>query len=251
MKKEQIKNIIIDQIELFSEKLNSENFIEREGLLKCSKFLTHPNILLISGLRRAGKSVFSHLLTRKENCPLINFDDERLAGIETTDLNTVLECFYEIYGDFEYILFDELQNIPKWELFVNRLRNKYKIVITGSNANLLSSELATHLTGRYVTFTIFPLSFREFLRYNSIKLQSNMLFSTKEKSRISRLFSEYLTDGGIFEHYKFGKEYTRNLFSSIINKDIIARRSEEHTSELQSHSFISYAVFCLKKKKKK
>lgn len=243
MNKELLKNIIIDQSELFSEKLKSENIIEREGLYECRKYIEHPNILLISGLRRAGKSVFSHLLTRGENCPFINFDDERLASIKTKDLNTILECFYELYGDFEFVLFDELQNIPNWELFINRLREKYKIIITGSNANLLSSELATHITGRYIAFTIFPLNFREYLKFKYYDLQQRALYSTREKSKITSIFSEYLRDGGIFEHHKFGKEFTRNLFSSIINKDILVRYGVKYPVVLEELALLLVNYF--------
>lgn len=223
MNKEYLKNIIVDQRELIESKINSERIVEREGLEKCRRYLSSPNILLISGLRRAGKSFFSHLLYRESRYAFINFDDERLIGIKTKDLNTVLECFYDLYQNFNCILFDEIQNVEGWELFVNRLRNKYRIIITGSNANLLSSELATHLTGRFISFLIFPLSFKEFLKFNSFELKKDSLYSTRVRSKISSLFFRYINEGGIFEYYKFGKEFLRNLFSSIITKDIIVR----------------------------
>lgn len=223
MDKTVLRDVIIDQRELILDKLKQEKIVPREGLSRCKRYLGYPNILLITGLRRAGKSFFTHLLTGNIKCPFINFDDERLIGIGVKDLNTVLECFYELYKDFEYILLDEIQNIGGWELFVNRLREKYKIIITGSNASLLSSELATHLTGRFNTFTIFPLNFREFLRFSSFGLKEGLVYSTKEKAEITRLFSEYLKSGGVFEFYKFGNEFLRNLFSSIIAKDVIVR----------------------------
>lgn len=223
MNKEYLKNVIVDQRESIKDKLNSERIVKREGLSKCDRYLSSPNVLLISGLRRVGKSFFSHLLCKKDKYAFINFDDERLIEIETKDLNVVLECFYELYQNFNYILLDEIQNVKGWELFVNRLRNKYKVIITGSNANLLSSELATHLTGRFITFSIFPLGFKEFLRFNSFEFKKNLLYSTETKSRITSLFLKYLKEGGIFEYYKFGKEFLRNLFSSIITKDIIVR----------------------------
>lgn len=223
MNKEYLKNIIVDQRELIKDKLNSERIVKREGLSKCSRYLSSPNVLLISGLRRAGKSFFSHLLCKKDKYAFINFDDERLIEIKTEDLNTVLECFYGLYQNFNYVFLDEIQNVEGWELFVNRLRNKYRVIVTGSNANLLSSELATHLTGRFITFSIFPLGFKEFLEFNSFELEKNSLYSTKAKSKITTLFFKYLNEGGIFEYYKFGKEFLRNLFSSIIAKDIIVR----------------------------
>lgn len=223
MDKAYIKNVVVDQRELFSDLLKSQDIIPRTGAELCRKHLSKPNILLISGLRRSGKSVFSHLLTKGANVPFINFDDERLIGAGTSDLNAILESFYELYGEFDHILLDEIQNIKGWELFVNRLRNKYKVIITGSNSNLLSSEMATHLTGRFLRYELFPLSFSEFLRFKGFIVDENSVHSTKARSKIHNLFSSYLKDGGIFEFYKFGREFLRGLFSSIIMKDIIGR----------------------------
>ncbi len=88
-----------------------------------------------------------------------NFDDERLANITSDDLNTVLTLLYKEYGDFKYLFLDEIQNVEGWHLFVNRLlRQRLHIIITGSNAKLLSSELATHLTGRHARIELFPPS---------------------------------------------------------------------------------------------
>ena len=103
------------------------------------------------GVRRSGKSTLCYnALTRKGvKYAYVNFDDERLINLTSSDLNDVLEVLYKIYGDFNYLFIDEIQNIPEWYLFVNRLlRRQMHVVITGSNAKLLSGELATHLTGR-------------------------------------------------------------------------------------------------------
>ena len=128
---------------------------------KLSEKFNNDMIKVITGPRRAGKSFFSiHTLNRLGNFGYVNFDDERLASLETEDLNKVLESFYEVYGKFKFILLDEVQNIYGWELFVNRLKRQgFNVVITGSNAKLLSKELATHLTGRHVDVTLFPFSF--------------------------------------------------------------------------------------------
>ena len=128
MNKEYLKNVITDQRDEISERLAEEDIIPREGFDVCRSYIRHPNLLLISGLRRAGKSFFSHLLTGKKKYAFLNFDDERLIEFKVTDFNLVLECFYELYKDFEYIIFDEIQNIKGWELFISRLRSKYKII---------------------------------------------------------------------------------------------------------------------------
>jgi len=223
MNKNSLKNIIQDQKEMIEQKLGQPNIIQRFGKESCLPYIKYPNVLLVSGLRRAGKSIFSHLLLSNVSYSYINFDDERLFDASTKDLNTILECFYDLNGTFDTILLDEIQNIKGWELFVNRLREKYKIIITGSNAHLLSHELATHLTGRYSLFTLYPLSFREFLNFRSFELNKNSYHSTKIRAKIHGLFDDYLFSGGIFEYYTFGKEFLRNLFTSIITKDIVLR----------------------------
>ena len=119
MDKEHLKSVIVDQKELIDTHITSETIIEREGLNQCFKLIAQPNVLLISGLRRAGKSFFSHILVKNENYAYANFDDERLIGFKAEKLNTLLEVFYELYGDVTYLLYDEIQNIPGWELFIN------------------------------------------------------------------------------------------------------------------------------------
>lgn len=241
-----LKVVIADQAELMAEKLGSERIVRREGISKCKGYLSSPNILLISGVRRAGKSFFSHLLVEGKKCPFISFDDERLFGLTSKDLNMVLECFYELYSDFDCILLDEIQNIDGWELFVNRLRNKYRLIVTGSNANLLSSELATHLTGRFVSYPVFPLSFREYLVFNEFDLKTNSLYSTRERSKISEIFSKYQIGGGIFEYYKFGREYLRTLFSSIITKDIVVRYKIKYPAVIEELALLLINYFASK-----
>ena len=243
MDKEHLKNIITDQRESWEEQFKTEKIVLREGLEQCRQYLNSPNILLISGMRRAGKSFFSHLLVGNRKYAFINFDDERLIGLETKDLNTILESFYELYAGFEFILLDEIQNIKGWELFVNRLRNKYRIIITGSNANLLSAELATHLTGRFISFNVFPLSFKEFLRFNSFDLNEKSVYSTRTKSQLSVLFLKYLAEGGIFDYYKFGQEFTRNLFNSVITKDIVVRYRVKYANALEELALLLVNYF--------
>lgn len=233
MKKEFLKNVILDQKELIESHIKSGNIIDRDGLVQCSKFIAHPNTLLISGLRRAGKSIFSHILLKEKKYAYINFDDERLIRFKTEDFNSLLEACYELYGDCDYFLFDEIQNIKGWELFINRLRLKYRIIITGSNARLLSSEMATHLTGRFDTYTIFPMSFSEYLHFQSIPLEYKEHHTTREKAQYGVIFESYLRCGGIFEYYKFGKEHIRSLFSSIISKDILSRNIIKFPVELE------------------
>ncbi|MHB8092088.1 MAG: ATP-binding protein [Syntrophales bacterium] len=120
-------------------------------------------IKVITGPRRAGKSFYgAHLIQQTGSYGYINFDDERLDAIE--DYDEIISAVNAVYDQPRYLFFDEIQNLPRWEMFVNRLqRQGFRLLITGSNANLLSSELATHLTGRHASFVLFPFSFSEVL----------------------------------------------------------------------------------------
>ena len=120
---------------------------------------------VVIGVRRSGKSTLCYnvLKPHAKNFAYVNFDDERFEKLKTEDLNIVLEVLYKIYGNFTYIFLDEIQNIAGWHLFVNRLlRQKIHVLVTGSNAKLLSGELATHLTGRNEQIELFPFSFTDF-----------------------------------------------------------------------------------------
>ncbi len=150
------------------------------------KFLKYPNIVAILGVRRCGKSVLSWQAFKGQKFGYVSFDDERLKDIKVEDLNKILEAPYELYGsNLENIILDEVQNIVGWELFVNRLRRTRKAIITGSNSKLLSGELATHLTGGHVDFTLMSFSFREYLAYNNISLEA---ITTKERVKLSNNF---------------------------------------------------------------
>ena len=127
---------------------------------------------VVIGIRRSGKSTICHkvLLEHGIRYGYVNLDDDRLLGMEAKDLNTVLSCIYQLYGtNVPYLFLDEIQDVDGWHLFVNRLlRSKMRIFVTGSNAKLLSSELATHLTGRYNEIRLYPFSFSEYCAYHQV-----------------------------------------------------------------------------------
>ncbi|MBU4374025.1 MAG: AAA family ATPase, partial [Euryarchaeota archaeon] len=127
---EEIKKIIIDQREEIEDTFDKKRIINRElPKEELLKSLEHPNILAVLGVRRCGKSILSHMLIRGRKYAYINFDDERVFGIEAKDLNNVLQAFYEIYGTgIEYLILDEIQNVPGWELFANRQRRTKKVI---------------------------------------------------------------------------------------------------------------------------
>lgn len=202
----------------------NEKIIKRDiDMANLKKFLSHPNILVISGVRRSGKSVLALQIVEKEKYGYLNFDDERLAGFISDDFNKILETFYELEGNLDYFVFDEIQNIKGWELFANRLRRTKKVIITGSNAHLLSGELATHLTGRHINFVLYPFSFKEFLRYQGLEFQSQDFYSTQKTAQIKKALNDYIITGGFPETYKFGKAILSRIFEDIIVKDILIR----------------------------
>lgn len=190
---------------------------------------------IVIGVRRSGKSTMCHKVLKENNInyAYINFDDERLYDLKSEDLNSVLEALYMVYGEFTYLFCDEIQNIPSWFLFVNRLlRQKIRLIITGSNAKLLSSEFSTHLTGRYNQIELFPFSFLEVLQLKKIPFDDN---STMGIALKKAAFEEYISQGGFPELFtvKNKKAYLKNLFNSIIIRDIQQRFSVRYPESLR------------------
>lgn len=223
-----IRDILLIQKRELENKIK-EKYVDRGINLKK---LDNNLIKVIMGPRRAGKSFCAiHILNKLGNFGYANFDDEKL--VEVKEYDEVVNTISSIYNNPKYLLFDEIQNLEKWELFVNRLqRQGYNLVITGSNSKLLSKELATHLTGRHLAIKILPFSFKEFLKIENKELTENEIKT--------KLFA-YLTYGGYPEPLIKGldyKDYLLTLFSSIIYKDIVKRykiRSIEAMEDLATY----------------
>ena len=209
-------------------------YIQRDNLDKVREQIDTPLIKVVTGPRRAGKSVFSLLLLKDKNFAYLNFDDENLVKAENYD--EIVQAMFEVYPAPQYFLFDEIQNLPAWELFVNKLhRRNYNILLTGSNARLLSKELATTLTGRHLTYEILPFSFREFLEAKNVRFSKDDLTLPEIKGRFLNAFEEYLKKGGYPEIVTKGldvKTYLATLFDSVLLKDIVKRYKVRFTSKL-------------------
>jgi hypothetical protein len=215
------------------EKLLKERYVRREVHEKVEKLIDNDLIKVIIGPRRAGKSVFSALLLKDRDFAYLNFDDEELTKIK--DYDEILKGLVEVYGRTDYILFDEIQNLDKWELFVNRLKRKgLNLVLTGSNSKLLSKELATHLTGRYVEIEILPFSFREFLAAKNFRPENESLILKETQGRLLNLLTQYLEEGGFPEVAVkgYGKDYLKTLFDGIIFKDVVKRYNVRYSSKI-------------------
>lgn len=196
---------------------------------------------VVIGVRRSGKSTLCHkvLMERGIRYGYVNLDDDRLADMKTEDLNTVLSCVYQLYGtDIPYLVLDEIQNVDGWYLFVNRLlRTDLHIFVTGSNAKLLSGELATHLTGRYNEIHLFPFSFSEYCQYHHIDTQG---ITTKAEAERKRAFMNYVHDGGFpeMQGLRNKRAYVQSLIEAILRKDIQKRfkiRNIEALRKLAHH----------------
>ncbi len=181
---------------------------------------------VVIGVRRSGKSTlcFNALKKAKVQFAYANFDDERLEELGTQDLDKVLQILYKIYGKFDYLFLDEIQNIDGWPLFVNRLlRQRIHVLITGSNAKLLSVELASHLTGRHHKIELFPFSFKDWCM---IKGLDYTRLTTKNRGLISKAYEEYFHQGGfpeLISGEEKPKEYISTLIDNIITQDIKKR----------------------------
>lgn len=178
---------------------------------------------VVTGIRRSGKSTLCHkvLTERGIDYAYVNLDDDRLAHLQTEDLNTVLSCLYQLYGtDFKYLFLDEIQDVDGWHLFVNRLlRTDLHIFVTGSNAKLLSGELATHLSGRYNEIKLFPFSFSEYCSFHNVDTSG---ITTKSDAERKRAFYDYINDGGFpeMQNLRNKRGYVESLIDAILTKDI-------------------------------
>jgi len=223
MERDVLKHIIADQREYKPPK----NFYSRALSETLQRFIDDPSIIILSGIRRSGKSTIQRMLQLElaKSDYYFNFDDERLVQFQVKDFQTLLEVFIELFGNQSTFYFDEIQNIEGWERFVRRLYEQgKKIYITGSNARLLSKELGTHLTGRYIQLEVYPLSFREIIQHHYPEVLSKKAFSTTDVGMILHHFSNYLKNGGIPEYVKFGKtEYLKDLLEGILYRDVIVR----------------------------
>lgn len=189
---------------------------------------------VFAGVRQTGKTYMLyqrvHQLLNQgigwDEILYVNFEDERLTEVTSDDLNRFLEVHLETYGKRPYVFLDEIQNIPHWEKFVRRLADaKYRIYITGSNAKMLSKDVATTLGGRFVIRDVYPYSFEEYLRARDVKIGQDWQFSTEQSSTIKRNYNKYIHDGAMpaFATVNQSREALSSLYQKIYLGDIAAR----------------------------
>ena len=223
MEKNLIKQVVIEQAK---EALLSESLLQRDSYRAIEPFVNTPQVILLSGVRRCGKSTWMQMLRKRAALSnyYLNFDDDRLVPFQLEDCQQLIEVFIELYGEQNTFYFDEMQNLARWERFVRRLHNSgKKIFVTGSNANLLSREFGTHLTGRNIKLHLFPYSFREYVEYKQANLLKNH-WSAIDVAFLKKYILEFKKLGGFPEYLAHqSKQYLRDLYEDIIYKDVIVR----------------------------
>ena len=229
-----LKKVVLEQ----KEKIKLEkDFVIREKLKEIKRFINIRHSIIITGVRRCGKSVLlSQIMdAMHDGYYYITFDDERLADFDLKDFDKLYEIFIELFGKNKTFFLDEVQNVNGWERWVRRMyENGFKFFITGSNARLLSRELATLLTGRHLQISLYPFSFKEFLVFNKIDLKKEDIYLTEKRGIIIKYFNEYLDKGGFPEFLKYNKiEILQEYFNDIIQKDIVERYKIKEIKQLK------------------
>ncbi|MFI3269964.1 MAG: ATP-binding protein [Rikenellaceae bacterium] len=234
MDKNIIKKIIIRK----QEEILETKLIEREITLesKCN--------YVFVGLRRAGKSflMFQYILSliksgenAIEDILYINFEDERISMISADELGDIIESYEELFDKKPIVFLDEIQNIEGWEKFARRLADsKYRVFVTGSNAQMLSQDIATTLGGRFIVKEVFPFSFEEYLQINGVELPKNWEFSSVKNS-VVKLWNNYFRYGGFAESFELNdkRSYLNSLYQKVLLGDIVARNGIRNADSIR------------------
>lgn len=221
---ELLKKILIDNRRLISR----IDLVERDIV-----FEQNLNYVFV-GLRQAGKSYLMYQRIHQllnaghtiDEIVYLNLDDERLFGMEASDLDLILQAHYQLTDCTPILFLDEIQNIEHWEHFARRLANeKFRVYITGSNAKMLSSEVATTLGGRYMIQEVYPYSFKEYLKANTLTLENNWMYDSESLNAMQRLFTDYFYYGGFPEsiHVAQKRSWLSVLYQKIFLGDLVAR----------------------------
>lgn len=237
-----MKTIILNQRKERDE-LMSRPYLVRRNNQDVDILLNSHLIKLITGPRRAGKSTQALLMLRDKNFAYLNFDNYSL--LDAWDADLVMRMLDDVYPGYEYILLDEVQNLDAWDLWVSELYRKGKnLVITGSNARMLSSEMATVLTGKYLQVEMLPFSLEEFFDWNKIDLHS---VKPEQRTDSQILMDDYLRNGGypeVVASRQLTRSYLDTLFDSIIWKDVAKRHNVRNVTDLNNLAMYLVSNFC-------
>ena len=223
------------------DELLSRPYQQRHTKYDADELLQNQLIKLITGPRRVGKSVFALLMLQGKNFAYLNFDDNQL--LEKWDEDLAMSALDDVYPDYDFMLLDEIQNLPDWDLWVSKLYRRGKnLIITGSNANMLSSEMATVLTGRYLQIEMLPFSLDETMRWKNISPDRE-----EQAAQAVVLADDYMRNGGYPETIparSITKSYLSTLFDSILLKDVAQRHNVRNTTDLYNLATYLLSNFC-------
>lgn len=225
------------------DELLSRPYLERRSNQDTEMLLSSHLIKLITGPRRVGKSTQALLMLRNRNFAYLNFDSQQL--LDAWDANLVMRLLDDVYPGYAYLLLDEVQNLEAWDLWVSELYRLGKnLVITGSNAKMLSSEMATALTGKYLKVEMLPFSLEEFFDWNKLDLS---MLSPGQQADASALMDDYLRNGGypeVVASRQLTRTYLDTLFDSIVWKDVAKRHSVRNVTDLNDLALYLVSNFC-------
>lgn len=223
------------------DELLSRPYQQRHTKYDADELLQNQLIKLITGPRRVGKSVFALLMLQDKNFAYLNFDDNQL--LEKWDEDMAMLALDDVYPNYDFMLLDEIQNLPDWDLWVSKLYRRGKnLIITGSNANMLSSEMATVLTGRYLQIEMLPFSLDETMRWKNISPDRE-----EQAAQAIVLADDYMRNGGYPETIparSITKSYLSTLFDSILLKDVAQRHNVRNTTDLYNLATYLLSNFC-------
>lgn len=225
------------------DELLSRPYLERRSNQDMDLLLNSHLIKLITGPRRVGKSTQALLMLRNRNFAYLNFDSQQL--LDAWDADLVMRMLDDVYPGYEYLLLDEVQNLDAWDLWVSELYRLGKnLVITGSNAKMLSSEMATALTGKYLKVEMLPFSLEEFFDWNKLDLSK---LNHEQQADASALMDDYLRNGGypeVVASRQLTRTYLDTLFDSIVWKDVAKRHSVRNVTDLNDLALYLVSNFC-------
>ena len=237
--KDQLKSMVLEQFDFF---WNLDTGIVRGQLSQVESARNVPHAVIVSGLRRVGKSTLLAQMAHKlgsDQFYYVNFEDDRFLGFEANDANDLYQVLLEVFGERKTFIIDEVQNITGWEHFVRRFMDMgFKFYITGSNASLLSKELGTRLTGRYVPIELFPFSFKEYLDFRAEEMPDLTRMTTVQHARLQNLLQAYSESGGIPGVLKYPElPLLRTLYDDVLYRDIATRYRLDDVTAIRELAF--------------
>ena len=237
--RDQIKAMLLEQFETFWQ---YDTGTVRTQLANLERAAASPHAVIISGLRRAGKSTLLAQMGHRigqDAFYYLNFEDDRFINFQAGDFNDLYQALVEVFGQRTMFVIDEIQNVEGWEYFVRRFMDQgFKFYITGSNAALLSRELGTRLTGRYIPIELFPFSFKEYLAFHDTPSPQLGRMTTVDTAQLRRKLDDYMLLGGIPDALKYPElPVLRTLYDDVLYRDIATRYRIEAVSALKELAF--------------